>query len=268
MFSRPFWTLVLAWALPAGASSPSLEQWQASAVPKQPIRIVRHLRANDDGGDLVVLNQGHNAGILVGTHLKVMRQAPSRRGQAGDPIWVDMGRIRTIDVQDDVTIARIESEASPVAKAFFPRYATIMAGDLAVERNITVARTQVAAPTVAVGYHELFVDPKRLPGSFELSPEGYDKLRELAGRFASMRLSMLMIEGYTDHHGSSEQNQVESYQRALTVRQFLVDELGFDEKRVVAVGYGENEPADRSMVPGYIEANRRIVLKAVVVVRK
>jgi len=47
------------------------------------------------------------------------------------------------------------------------------------------------------------------------------------------------------------------------VRQYLIDELGFDPKRVVAVGYGEAEPADQSLAPGYIEANRRIVLKAI-----
>ena len=49
----------------------------------------------------------------------------------------------------------------------------------------------------------------------------------------------------------------------MTVRQFLVDELGFDPDRVLAVGYGESEQTDGSMAPGSEIANRRIILKAV-----
>jgi outer membrane protein OmpA-like peptidoglycan-associated protein len=101
------------------------------------------------------------------------------------------------------------------------------------------------------------------PASFELKQAGYAHLRQAARAFADARVSMLMVEGYTDHNGKAADNQVESYQRALTVRQFLIDELGFDEKRVIAVGYGEAEPADPSLAPGHVEINRRIVLKAV-----
>lgn len=239
----------------------------------QALRVTRYLKAagDDQTKPLVILSGGRAAGVIVGTNLRVYRQGHSIREQAGrgrsqargEPLWVEMGQLQVVEVQDNVAVARVENEGGAMAQAFFPRFPGIMAGDLAVERRLTIARNQVAAPTVSVTYQEIFADPKRLPSSFELSAEGYEKLRELATRFAQMRLSMLMIEGYTDYVGSTEQNQVESYQRAMTIRQFLVDELGFDEKRVVAIGFGEGEPADPSMVSGHIEANRRIVLKAI-----
>lgn len=272
MLRSTIFVLLMALARPATAASPTWEEWKNGLGRQEPLRVLRYVRAGGDG-ELVVLSGGRKAGVLAGTHFKVYRQAPAFTESAattglssaasGGPMWVEMGRLKIVEVQDEVAVARVEAEESGLSKALFPRYPGIMAGDLVIERQVSVARNQVAAPTVSLTFHEIFADPKRLPGSFELRAEGYDKLRELAARFSQMRLSMLMIEGYTDHHGPSDQNQVESYQRAMTVRQFLVDELGFDEKRVVAVGYGEGEPADASMAPGHVEANRRIVFKAI-----
>ena len=72
-----------------------------------------------------------------------------------------------------------------------------------------------------------------------------------------------MIEGHTDQNGSSSDNQIESYQRALTIRQFIIDELNMDENRIIAVGFGESEIIDDSYVAGYRQNNRRIVFKTV-----
>jgi chemotaxis protein MotB len=96
-----------------------------------------------------------------------------------------------------------------------------------------------------------------------LSRQGVKKLREAARVYSNARLSLLMVEGYTDHKGPTAVNQVESYQRAMTVRQFLIDDMGFDPDRVLAIGYGESEQVDGKMAPGFEVANRRIVLKAV-----
>ena len=59
---------------------------------------------------------------------------------------------------------------------------------------------------------------------------------------------------------------MESYQRALAVRSFLLEELGFDPARVLAVGQGEaGVPSDTSHVPGQGERYRCIVLKVLTV---
>jgi hypothetical protein len=253
MLRRTLLMLLMALARPATATSPTWDAWKTGLTHQEPLRVLRYVRAGGDG-ELVVVSGGRKAGVLAGAHFKVYRQAPAFTENAGGrslavgegPMWVEMGRLKIVEVQDEVAVARVEAEGSGLSKALFPRYPGIMGGDLVVERQVSVARKQIAVPTVSVTYHEIFADPKRLPGSFELRAEGHDMLRGLAARFAQMRLSMLMIEGYTDHNGPSDQNQVESYQRAMTVRQFLVDELGFDERRVVAVGYGEGEPADAS----------------------
>ena len=63
--------------------------------------------------------------------------------------------------------------------------------------------------------------------------------------------------------GTAEQNQIESYQRALTVRQFIIDDLGFDESRVTAIGLGETEAISEVILPGNADRSRRIVLKVV-----
>jgi len=217
---------------------------------------------------LVLVSAGRGDGISVGTLFKVYRAAPVDQDSryqtpSNDPLWVEMGQLKVVEVQDRYTVARVEKQGSEMVQALFPKFPEIMAGDFAVIQRVNIARRPLVIPNVAASYVDLFIDPNSRPGTFELKPQGAERLRDLAAAFANARLSMLMVEGYTDHEGSASANQVESYQRALTVRQFLIDELGFDESRVVAVGYGEAQPADTSFAPGSTEANRRIVLKAI-----
>jgi outer membrane protein OmpA-like peptidoglycan-associated protein len=179
-----------------------------------------------------------------------------------------MGQLKVVEVQDRFTVARVEKQGSDMVQALFPKFPEIMAGDFAVIQRVNIARRPLVIPNAAIHYADLFADPNSRPGTFELKAQGADRLRDLAKPFANARLSMLMVEGYTDQEGSASANQVESYQRALTVRQFLIDELGFDESRVVAVGYGEAQPADTSFAPGSTDANRRIVLKAITIQNK
>ena len=122
---------------------------------------------------------------------------------------------------------------------------------------------QSILPQVSLSYGDLFIDPKAHPQTFELKAAALEMLKAQTQGFAESRVPLLMIEGYTDHNGSQADNQVESYQRAMTIRQHLIDDLGFDENRVVAIGYGESELADTSMTPGYAQVNRRIVIKAI-----
>jgi outer membrane protein OmpA-like peptidoglycan-associated protein len=182
---------------------------------------------------------------------------------ASRPLWVETGRVKVVEAQESHVVAEVLSQGSTLATALFPKFPDLMAGDLATPQRIAVARRQSVLPTSSLTYAELFEDPKAQPGSFEMTGDGEAKLRALAQPFAGARLAMLMVEGYTDEAGPAAANQVESYQRAMTVRQFLIDRLGFDARRVVAVGFGEAEPLDPSLAPGAATANRRIVLKAV-----
>lgn len=265
---KPILLTILAASTSAFAVSPSWQEWQAPK-DQQAYRVVQYLDVPAQEGSanretLVVLAAGSAQGLMAGTVFKSYRPYAQRDlDGATKPLWIETGRIRAIDVQDERTVAVVESQGSTMATAFFPKFPQVMAGDLAMVPTVNVSRRQAVTPTVALSYFDIFEDPQMRPSNFELKQAGYAHLRQAARAFADARVSMLMIEGHTDHNGKSEDNQVESYQRALTVRQFLIDELGFDEKRVIAVGYGESEPADPSLAPGQVETNRRIVLKAV-----
>lgn len=256
-------TLLLASGARADGTSPSWADMSEPAAPDV-FKVLQFLDAGKDQ-NLVIIEAGAESGVVVGTVFKSYR--PTKKGQiAGSDgqLLVETGKLKAVDVQDRFTVAVVEAQGSAMAEAFFPKFAGVMVGDLATVQRVTLTRRQVVSPTATLSYFGLFEQPKAGPQSFELKREGIERLREAAKQFADQRVSMLMVEGYTDRNGPASANQIESYQRAMTVRQFLIDELGFDEARVVAVGYGEAEPVDTGSAPGYVEANRRIVLKAVV----
>lgn len=249
----------------AAAESPSWSEWQQEQQIERPLRISRYFKGHKGDPNTVLVDGGAQAGVRIGTSYKVVRQGYDHdhaRESTKVPMWVELGRVKVIETQEQMAVAVVESEGSLLARAVFPKFPHIMAGDFLITQRVSITRNQLAVPHLALGYRELFADPKPRPASFELRADGYQKLREAAASLASLRLGVLMVEGYTDARGPADENQIESYQRALTVRQFLVDELGFDDKRVIAVGYGEAEPADASASPGADDANRRIVLKA------
>ncbi|HEY5763857.1 MAG TPA: OmpA family protein [Rhodocyclaceae bacterium] len=79
--------------------------------------------------------------------------------------------------------------------------------------------------------------------SARLTPAGQQALeREVIANKAELgRLDVLLVSGHTDRIGSYEYNQRLSEARARAVRSFLIGR-GFDEKRVLSVGYGKSRP--------------------------
>lgn len=221
------------------------------------------------GGDMVVVKGGGEDGISEGVVFNSYRASLPKNAALGtDPIWVATGKLKAIKVQKDLTIAKVIGNTTELSSALFPKFPGVMAGDLVVRQKVALVRNRIVTPTVTMQYFDLFQDPKRNPMTFEMSDEGMEKIKQMAEPFLKAKLSLLMVEGYTDHKGSEKANQIESYQRALTIRQYLIDEMGFDQSRVVAIGYGETEQIDATLAPGYVAANRRIVLKAVPIEQK
>ena len=81
--------------------------------------------------------------------------------------------------------------------------------------------------------------------------------------FQTSRVSMILVEGYTDMAGLSAENQAESYQRALAVRSLMIKELEMSPDRVVAIGYGDGEQKQIHVAQESKRGNRRIVIRAV-----
>ena len=70
--------------------------------------------------------------------------------------------------------------------------------------------------------------------------------------------TVVEIAGHTDSIGTDAYNQKLSERRAKAVRDYLVNNLGMDDKLFSAVGYGESRPiADNKTDAGRAE-NRRI----------
>lgn len=99
-------------------------------------------------------------------------------------------------------------------------------------------------------------------GSADLSKEGKDSLREVAGILKTMD-RRFMIAGHTDNqpvmtNDAGHKNNLElSTARALNVAQFLISS-GMNPSKLVAAGYAEHEPVrENSTEPGRRE-NRRI----------
>jgi outer membrane protein OmpA-like peptidoglycan-associated protein len=70
--------------------------------------------------------------------------------------------------------------------------------------------------------------------------------------------SFFIVEGHTDSEGSAEYNEKLSTRRAQMVRDFLVFKFGLDNKRIMALGYGENKPVASNENEYGRSMNRRV----------
>ncbi|MGE0171247.1 MAG: OmpA family protein [Oligoflexales bacterium] len=231
------------------------ENQQLSAQKQKKGYLVTRFHKSSEGSSTLVLGLTPSFKPEVGDVLDVFRQIPH-----ASPVRT--GLVKIIEVKKTFALAELLEDGTAEAANFFPRAKGVMIGDWAVEKKVEIIAAKIITPSDSLQYDEIFADPKAEPYSYELTPEGKDRIKELAARFKDVRLPVVMIEAYTDAKGSSEANQIEAYQRALTVRQFLVDDLGFDAERVVAIGYGESELASPGYAPGSDAENRRIVFKA------
>lgn len=230
---------------------------EVAAPTVRELRIVQFLQGEEQ---TVVIEGGREQGVVDGAILNSFRPRPDIVNTSRD-LWVNTGKLKAFHVDANFTLARVIQNGSNLAKAFYPNHPFPMAGDFLSETRFQIAKNPILAPSKTILYTDLFEDPKANPISFELTEAGKQKLIDAAKIYTDMHLPILMIEGYTDANGPQDLNQVESYQRALTVRQFLIDQLGFAPSRVIAIGYGESQITDKSQVAGYRIANRRILLK-------
>ncbi len=212
-------------------------------------------------GKYVALNAGAEDGLKVDAVLGVYRR-PSADFEESLPL-ICTGKIKIDKLEQNTAIGKVIEEESDLSRNAFPDYPGIMAGDQVDFPVFNIARIQEIIPELVVPYFKIFMDPQALPHTYELSEEGKKLLEDAVQVFAKEQSGLLLIKGFTDRNGQPEQNQIESYQRALTIRQFLVNALQFDEERIIALGIGEKDPVDRSRVPGYEKFNRRIEMKII-----
>lgn len=223
----------------------------------EPFKVIQYLSS---GNPTVIISGGRSQGMIENALLFSYRPKASPL-KGGEGAWIKTGKLKAIHVDAHFTLAEVIDEGDKLAQAFFPRHPNTMAGDVISEARYQIVKNPVATPTSSLQYDEIFEDPKSDPLNFELTEQGKASVKALVARYANLHVPVLFIEGYTDDQGPSDANQVESYQRALTIRHYLVDELGFSPERVVAIGYGESNLIDMAYRSGYQEKNRRIVFR-------
>ena len=96
----------------------------------------------------------------------------------------------------------------------------------------------------------------------EILEASHPMLKEIAGLLKLKQEIILRIEGHTDNRGGKKQNLKRSQSRAESVKAFLVAE-GIEEKRLRALGIGQERPIEDNKTKAGREKNNRIELHIV-----
>jgi chemotaxis protein MotB len=103
-------------------------------------------------------------------------------------------------------------------------------------------------------------------GQAELLPGAGEKIEKI-GRILSQHGLELRVEGHSDdqpiHNAQFRSNWELSTARAMAVLLLLVDDVGFDPKKISVVGYGEYRPFADNKTPDGRKENRRVDLVVV-----
>ncbi len=95
-------------------------------------------------------------------------------------------------------------------------------------------------------------------GKAAIEPQYFGLLTRLQQAVNTFPECTVTVEGHTDSFGSNESNQKLSQERAEAVRQYILANMGLEESRISAVGYGESRPIANNETPEGRTKNRRI----------
>lgn len=95
-------------------------------------------------------------------------------------------------------------------------------------------------------------------GKETIRPEFFGLLATVQRAIRKFPNERLTIEGHTDSVGDDRYNENLSYKRAQAVKQYLIANMGLDESRITAVGYGESKPIASNETAEGKAQNRRI----------
>lgn len=233
-------------------SSPVLQNVRKGDVK----RVLYYITKAGLGQVYVSLGKAHQ--IKPGTVLNTFRHLSLGNGDSK----FKSGQIKVTHLMGSYAVAEIIAQQELPYDSNYSSYPGVMAGDSIEKPSYLVQRVVHSLPELDIPYSQLFTEPKARPSSIELSSLGKLHLKKVIKVFAERKVSHLFISGYTGREGNTQANQVESLQRALAVRQYLITQLDFDPERITALGMGESDLKDPSNVSGHRQANRRIVIKA------
>lgn len=99
-------------------------------------------------------------------------------------------------------------------------------------------------------------------GKATLRKESFTALNDLVDALKMKPAMVVEIAGHTDNVGSKNANQQLSEQRAVSVRTYLIKK-GIDGQRILAKGYGDNEPVSYNDTEEGKQQNRRTEVRII-----
>jgi len=96
-------------------------------------------------------------------------------------------------------------------------------------------------------------------GKTQIHESSLDILEEAVLELNDNKNSYIIIDGHTDDIGTPSSNRVLSYKRAQAVKEYL-KEMGIDEKRLITVGHGEEQPIAPNTTSEGRAKNRRAIM--------
>ncbi len=99
-------------------------------------------------------------------------------------------------------------------------------------------------------------------GKSELNKTSYTELNELVEYMHLKEDLRIEIAGHTDNVGEEKDNQTLSQSRSDRVKSYLISK-GISEKRLIAKGYGETQPAATNDTPEGRQMNRRTEVRII-----
>lgn len=95
-------------------------------------------------------------------------------------------------------------------------------------------------------------------GKSTIEPELFRLLSTVQRAIRKFPSSPITIEGHTDSRGDARFNENLSYERAMAVKQYLLANMGLEQSRITALGYGESKPIATNETSEGRSKNRRI----------
>lgn len=195
------------------------------------------------------------AGIVLASVIACQSGASSKAGsEVKSPVDVGAGGTTSAATAAPVTVATGGTVATTGATvAGGTANAQTGASVPPVASKVTMAGVKILVPGILV-----FETGKATLGA----TAGNDALLEELRLFLvqNPKVTQLRIEGHTDNVGKPDENLEMSGQRAITIKNWLVQK-GIAKERLLAVGFGDQKPLKDNSTEAGREQNRRTEFK-------
>lgn len=103
------------------------------------------------------------------------------------------------------------------------------------------------------------LDIKFPTNSSEVRAQYSSELKKVADFLSKHKDLVVDIEGHSDSRGKASYNKLLSQRRANAVKNAIVNQFSIDEKRINAIGYGEEKPVATNDTADGRQKNRRVI---------